>query len=97
MVKFPGKWKLMEFVATELWSDIGSNCVWDAMSTKLLFKHLNNRVWGGVLKFTYFNKIWEIVNNCDVIISTDSEKNMWLLYPRVYLEFDDTALVGLHS
>ena len=41
MVKFPGKCKLMEFLATELWFVIGNNGVWDAMSTKLL---LNNSV-----------------------------------------------------
>lgn len=74
MVKFPGKWKLVEFLATKLWSIIGNNCVWDAMSTELLVKHLSNSMWGGVLKFTNFNKIWEIVNNCDVIISADSEQ-----------------------
>lgn len=43
------------------------------MFIELFFKYLNNSLWGGVFKFINFNKIWEVVNNCDVIFFVDSE------------------------
>ena len=89
--------KTQEFLNTELWSVIGNNCVWDDMSTKLLFKHSNHSVWSGVLKFTNFNKIWEISQQLWCNYFHWQWTGLWLLYSRVYLEFDETALASLHA
>ena len=68
MVEFPAEWKLVKFLTTKLCTIVWNNSVWKLMSTELLFKNLNNCMWDSVLKFINFNKIWEGINKCDVII-----------------------------
>ena len=80
MVEFPGKWKLMELLATEMWSVIGNNCVWDVTSTKLLFQHLNSSLWRVSSSSLTSTKSEKLVNNCDVNLSADSEQ-IWV-HPR---------------
>ena len=66
MVEFPAEWKLVKFRTSKLCTIVWNNSVRNPMSTEFLFKNLNNCRWGTVLKFIKFNKIWEIINECDV-------------------------------
>ena len=74
MVEIPAEWKLAKFLTAKLWTNVWNKSVQNPMSTELLFNNLNNSMCDSVLKFFNFNKIWEVINECDVILPVYCKK-----------------------